>query len=225
MSSSPAVLVDVDGTLVDTNYLHALAWWRALREAGKEVPMSTLHPLIGMGGDQILETVADGPSDGLSDAHTRHFEPFKDEIHAFPRAADFLEELARRGGRVILVTSAKEDDLEAILETIGAGDAISEIVRSDDVEESKPAPDLFAAAVDKYDLDPDRSLVVGDSVWDIQAAGKVGLDVVAVLTGGTTKHHLEEAGAVAVYESVSDLLDHLDESPVGELLRLGSKAS
>src|SRR5215207_4782350 len=112
----PAILVDVDGTLVDTNYLHTVAWWRAFRDIGEDVPMSSIHPLIGMGSDQLVERLIGRESDEASDGHSRHYGPFKEEIKAFPKAADLLAELSRRGGQVILATSSDEEDLERLRE-------------------------------------------------------------------------------------------------------------
>jgi HAD superfamily hydrolase (TIGR01509 family) len=214
----PSVLVDVDGTLVDTNYFHAVAWWRAFRDLGEEVAMYRIHPLIGMGSDQLVHRLIGRERDDASDAHARHYEPFKREIKAFPRAAEFLAELARRGARVVLATSSDEEDLARLREAVGADDSIEDAVSKGDVEHSKPSPDIFEAALDRFDLDAERSMVVGDTPWDVEAAAKLGLSTVCVLTGGATREQLEEAGAVAVYEDVAELLDHLDESPLGKLL-------
>ena len=214
----PSVLVDVDGTLVDTNYFHAVAWWRAFQDLGEDVPMSRIHPLIGMGSDQLVHRLIGRESQDASDAHSRHYEPFKREIKAFPRAAELLGELARRGARVVLATSSDEEDLARLREAVGADDAVEDAVSKGDVEHSKPSPDIFEAALDKFGLDPDRTMVVGDTPWDVEAAAKLGLSTVCVLTGGATREQLEEAGAAAVYEDVGELLDRLDGSPLGKLL-------
>ena len=212
------ILVDVDGTLVDTNYFHAVAWWRAFRDIGEDVAMSRIHPLIGMGSDQLVSRLIGRDSKEASDAHARHYEPFKEEITAFPKAADLLTELARRGARVVLATSSDEEDLKRLREAIGADDAIDDAVSKGDVDHSKPSPDIFEAALKRFDVDPARAIVIGDTPWDIKAAGKLGLDTVCVLTGGATREQLEEAGAVAVYEDVAELLAKLDTSPVSKLL-------
>lgn len=217
----PAILFDVDGTLVDTNYLHTLAWWRALQNEGHDIAMSRIHPLIGMGSDHLLTELLGEEPEGLSDAHKEQYAPLKEDLHPFPKAADLLTEVDRRGGRVVLATSSKKDDVPQLCDTIGAEDAIDHIVNGSDVEASKPSPDIFAVAIDQLDLDPERTIVVGDTVWDVEAAGKAGVRCVCVLTGGHARRELEERGAVTVYEDVADLLDHLDESPVGELLDVG----
>ncbi|MCA1691975.1 MAG: HAD family hydrolase [Actinobacteria bacterium] len=214
----PAILVDVDGTLVDTNYFHAVAWWYAFQEIGEDVPMSKIHPLIGMGSDQLVERLIGRESEEASDGHSRHYESYKKDIKAFPKAAELLKELDRRGGRVVLATSSDEKDLEVLRGAIGADDAIDEAVTKGDVEHSKPAPDIFEAGLKKLELDPDRTMVIGDTRWDVEAASKLGLKVVCVLTGGSTKEQLEEAGAVGVYEDVAEVLAKLDDSPLAKLL-------
>ena len=214
----PTILVDVDGTLVDTNYLHTVAWWRAFRDIGEDVPMSRIHPLIGMGSDQLVQRLIGRESEEASEAHSRHYEPFKKEIAAFPRAAELLAELSRRGARVVLATSSDEEDLARLREAIDADDDIDDAVSKGDVEHSKPSPDIFEAALKRFDLDPRNTMVVGDTPWDVEAAAKVELGTVCVLTGGATREQLEEAGALAVYEDVGELLDELDNSPLSKLL-------
>lgn len=212
------ILVDVDGTLVDTNYFHAVAWWRAFRDIGELIPMSRIHPLIGMGSDQLVHRLIGRESKEASDAHARRYEPFKGEITAFPKAAALLSELSNRGARVVLATSSDENDLKRLREAVGADDAIDDAISKGDVDHSKPSPDIFEAALKRFEVDPARALVVGDTPWDVEAAGKLDLQTVCVLTGGATREQLEEAGAVAVYEDVAELLANLDVSPVGKLL-------
>ena len=218
--ATPAVIFDVDGTLADTNYLHTLAWARGFREAGETVSMSAIHRLIGMGSDQLVEELVNHESDKASDGHTAQFEKLMEEIEAFPSAADLLAEVHRRGAKVLLASSASEEELDAMLEAIGPEEgSIDHMVKKNDVEASKPAPDIFRVALDAMDLDPASTLVVGDTVWDIKAATECGLGFVAVLTGGISRQELTEAGAVAVYEDVAELLRQLDDSPIGKLLQ------
>ena len=214
----PAIIFDVDGTLVDTNYLHAVAWWRAFQDVGEDVPMYKIHPLIGMGSDQLVHRLIGRESEDASDRHSHHYEPFKEEIKAFARASELLAEVDRRGARVVLATSSDEEDLARLREAVGADEHIDEVVSKGDVEHSKPAPDIFEAALKKLKLDPDRTLVVGDTPWDVEAAAKLGVETVCVLTGGSAAEQLEEAGAIAVYEDVAELLTKLDESPLGKLI-------
>ena len=219
-STHPAVLFDVDGTLLDTNYFHTVSWWQALQEAGEDIPMSRIHPLIGMGSDQLLTNLLGEEREGLSDVHAEHYKPFKKLLHAFPQAPDVLAEVAGRGAQVVLATSSKEEDLDQLLEALGCEEGvIDEIVHGDMVGSSKPAPDIFAVALDRLDLDPSQTMVVGDTKWDIEAAAKLNIEVVTVLTGGWTRRDLADAGAVAVYEDVAELLAELDDSPLARLLK------
>ncbi|HUR18656.1 MAG TPA: HAD family hydrolase [Acidimicrobiales bacterium] len=217
-STQPAVLFDIDGTLLDSNYFHTVAWWRALQDRGEDVAMARIHPLIGMGSDKLLENLFGEERDGYSDAHAEHFAPYKEHLHAFPGAADLLAEVSKRGVQVVLATSSKESDLEAMLAAIDAEGAIDEIVHGDMVEASKPAPDIFAVALDRLGLTPAQTVVVGDTRWDIEAGMKVGLEVVTVLTGGWTRADLKEAGATAVYRDVAELLAEIDDSPLARLV-------
>src|SRR5436190_21751227 len=204
-STRPAVLFDIDGTLLDTNYFHSVSWWYALREAGEDIAMARIHPLIGMGSDQLLQELLGEEREGLSDLHARYYTPFKEQLHAFPRAADLLAETARRGAQVVLATSSKSEDLDQLLKALGVEDGvIDEIVHGDMVGSSKPAPDIFAVALERLQLDAEQTMVVGDTRWDIEAATKCGLDVVTVLTGGWTRHDLLDAGAVGVYDDVAE---------------------
>ena len=219
-STRPAVLFDVDGTLLDTNYFHTVSWWQALREAGEDIAMARIHPLIGMGSDQLLTDLLGEEREGYSDLHAKYYKPFKKDLHAFPNAPEVLAAVAGRGVQVVLATSSKEEDLDQLLEALGAEEGvISEIVHGDMVGSSKPAPDIFAVALDHLSLDPAQTMVVGDTRWDIEAAAKLGLDVVTVLTGGWTRRDLLDAGAVAVYDDVAELLANLDDSPLARLLK------
>src|SRR5215210_1038184 len=165
-STRPAVLFDIDGTLLDTNYFHTVAWWYALREAGEDIAMARIHPLIGMGSDQLLTELLGEEREGLSDVHAKYYKPYKKDLHAFPRAAELLATVARRGAQVVLATSSKEEDLDQLMEALGAEEGvIGEIVHGDMVGSSKPAPDIFAVAMDHLELDPAQTLVVGDTRW------------------------------------------------------------
>ena len=208
-----AVLFDIDGTLVDTNYLHVLAWRRVFLARGQpEITAARIHGLIGMGSDEMLETLFDRPRPELKEDRARQFAALKSEIRAFPRAGELLRALHDREVRVVLATSAEKSDLEPILEAIDADDAIDAVTSSADVEQAKPAPDLFCVALEEAGTAPDATVVVGDTVWDVKAAARAGLPCVAVTSGGISRGELEAAGAVAVYEDVGALLDDLDRS-------------
>jgi HAD superfamily hydrolase (TIGR01549 family) len=217
--ATPAVIFDVDGTLVDTNYLHTVAWARGFRDAGETVSMSAIHRLIGMGSDMLVEEAIGHESEEASDGHTEHFEKLMPEIQAFPSAAEILSEVHDRGAKVVLASSASEHELEAMLEAVDPPDGcIDHIVKKDDVENSKPSPDIFRVAIDDAGLEPGSTLVVGDTVWDVEAAAKCDLAFVGVLTGGISRPELDEAGAVAVYEDIDHLLRELDASPIARLI-------
>jgi HAD superfamily hydrolase (TIGR01549 family) len=218
------VIFDVDGTLVDSNYLHALAWYRTFTEVGEQVPMYRIHRAIGMGSQQLIKELIGRDEPELSELHTKQYRRVRDEARAFERAADLLREIAGRGGRVILATSAKPEELDVLLATLDAGDAVHGVVSSKDVEAAKPEPDIFAKALEVGELDAARAVAVGDSVWDIASAGRCGLRCVSVLTGGTGGCELQEAGAAEVYSSPAELLERLDASLVGSVLARGAVA-
>jgi HAD superfamily hydrolase (TIGR01509 family) len=213
-----AVLFDVDGTLLDTNYLHVLAWSRALRDQGREIPMAVIHSLIGMGSDQLIERLVGGSAPDLEAGHSRHYRALRAEARAFAGAAQLLKTIEGRGATVILGTSANSDEVDAMLAVLDAGDAISEVISSGDVEHTKPEPDIFAIALQRCQLPAARVLVVGDTVWDVEAARRLGLRCVGVETGGVGGGVLSRAGALAVYADVATLLRELDRSPVRPLL-------
>ena len=210
-----AVLFDVDGTLVDTNYLHVIAWRRVMLEQGEpEITAARIHRLVGMGSDEMIETLFGRPRPDLKPERERHFDALKAEIRAFPRAGDLLRALHDRSVRVVLATSAEKSDLEALLKAIDADDAIDEVTSSGEVDQAKPAPDLFCVALEAAGTAPENTVVVGDTVWDIEAATRAGLRCVAVTSGGISQGELEDAGAVAVYDDVGALLDDLEGGPL-----------
>jgi HAD superfamily hydrolase (TIGR01549 family) len=213
-----AVLFDVDGTLLDTNYLHVLAWSRALRDQGRQVPMAVIHSLIGMGSDKLIQRLVGGEAPDLDEGHSRHYRELQAEARAFDGAAQLLKTIEGHGAAVILGTSAKSDELDAMLAVLDAGDAISEVVSSGDVENTKPEPDIFAIALRRCQLPVENVLVVGDTVWDVEAACRLGIGCIGVETGGVCGKVLSGAGALAVYDDVGTLLRELDHSPVRPLL-------
>ena len=215
---APGVLFDIDGTLVDTSYLHTIAWFRALDRIGERVAMAAIHRRIGMGSDKLLPDLIGREDQEADDLHGQFYEELHGEVRALPAAGDLLREVKRRGGQVVLATSAKERDLKVLLGAIDAHDAIDHVTSSDDVDASKPSPDIFAVALEAAGLDRERTMVVGDTGWDVEAAGRCGLPCVAVLTGGWSTAELDAAGAVAVYDDVAALLDDIGNSPLGSFL-------
>lgn len=213
---APGVLFDLDGTLVDSNYLHVLAWARAFDEEGVWAPMSAIHRMIGVGSSVLVERLLgeDAPIEQLSEGHGQQFEKLRPELRAFPEARALLEDVAARGARVVLATSSREEDVDALVATMGETDAIDEITSGGDVDEAKPEPDVLVIAMEKGGVDGDRAVLVGDSVWDVEAAQRAGIPCVTVLTGGFGRAELEEAGAAAVYQDVAELRAQLDDSPL-----------
>lgn len=211
-----AVLFDVDGTLVDSTYLHALAWWRALDDAGQRRPMAVLHRLVGMGSPELLTAALGHDDPALSDAHGHHFQRLKGELTLLPGARDLLARVRSAGLTVVLATSSKQHDVADLLRIIGSGD-IDHVVHDADVAAAKPAGDIFGVAIEKAGVDPGRALAVGDTPWDVEAAAKVGCGCVGVRTGGWSRRELTDAGAVTVYDDPADLVIQFAESPLGEL--------
>jgi HAD superfamily hydrolase (TIGR01549 family) len=206
-----AAILDVDGTLVDTNYHHVVAWFRALRDTGTTVPMWRLHRHMGMGGDQLVAAVAGEAferecGDRAREAEKEHYQRLIDEVELLPGAKDLLAALRARGARMVLASSAKEEEIGHYVEQLGAGDV--PYTTSADVEKTKPEPDLVLAALERVDGEP--AVMIGDSTWDCEAAGRAGIRCVAVLTGGFSREELTEAGAEEVFECLADLISALD---------------
>lgn len=218
MPEPVAALVDLDGTLVDNTYLHAVAWWRACRDMGEDIPMARLHRLIGMGSDHLIDHLFHREWQELSDAHSRHYRPDLPEVRPFPNAAALLREMASRGVRTVLASSSNEHDLRVLREHLDADDALDEVVTADDVGASKPSPDIFSVALRKAGVEPARAVAIGDTRWDIEAAGRCAVPCITVLTGGWSAAELEAAGAAACYSDVGELLRQLDSSPLAPLL-------
>ena len=217
----PAVLLDVDGTLLDTNYLHVLAWWQAFEDTGRgPVTMSAIHRAIGIPSEGLVRHLI-GSSEFTKDdektvdAHSTRYEPLRENVQAFPKTAELLQACADRGLAVVLATSGRESDLEWMLPAIGARDAVTGATTSADVDEGKPAPDLLTTAIRDHGLDPERTVVVGDAVWDVEAAQRAGLPCIGLACGGISAQELRDAGAAAVYDDPANLLAHLDDSPIG----------
>jgi HAD superfamily hydrolase (TIGR01509 family) len=212
-----AAILDVDGTLVDSNYQHAIAWFRALREHDITVPVWRLHRLIGVGGDQLVERAA-GPEienrlgDAIRDSEQERYGELIDEVVPFEGARELIVELRDRGHAPVLASSAKEHETDHYIELLDAAELIEDHTTSADVEQTKPHPDLVATAMRKAgEL---SAVMVGDSVWDVEAAGRAGLKTIAVLTGGFSDAELRDAGAVDVFESLVDLHESLDWTPL-----------
>jgi HAD superfamily hydrolase (TIGR01509 family) len=218
---SSAVLFDIDGTLLDSNYLHALAWRRAFVELGYNVPTAWVHRHIGQGSDLLLAELLPGADEGTLDAarksHQQHFDALKPELRAFDGARELLAAVAQRGPRVVLASSASAGELPALLEALGGTEHIDVVTSSEDVSDAKPDPEIFQVAMARVGVDPGNAIAIGDTVWDIEAARRAGIGCVGVLTGGISRAELDDAGAVAVYRDAADLLAGLDSGPLRAL--------
>jgi HAD superfamily hydrolase (TIGR01549 family) len=213
----PAAILDVDGTLVDTNYHHAIAWYRAFRQNEVLLPIWRIHRHIGMGGDQLVEALGgeqleNQKGDDIRAAESVLYAELMSEVEPLEGARELIEDLKQGGHAVVLASSAKQHEVDHYLDLLGARELADDWTTSGDVEATKPEPDLVMAAVEK--AGGGEAVMVGDSTWDCEAAKRAGLDTIAVLTGGFSETELRDAGALVVYSSIRDLRDSLDETPL-----------
>jgi HAD superfamily hydrolase (TIGR01509 family) len=216
--SAPAAILDIDGTLVDSNYQHAIAWYRALRQHGHVLPIWRIHRHIGMGGDQLVaslcgDEVEEKLGDDIRAAEKALYMALIDEVEPLAGARELIVDLKRKGRTIVLASSAKPDEVEHYLDLLDARDLADAWTTSGDVENTKPEPDLVQSALEKAGTD--SAVMVGDSTWDCEAAGRAGVQTVAVLTGGFSDQELRDAGAVAVYHSIEELRRSLSDTPLG----------
>lgn len=199
-----ALLLDLDGTLVDSVPLHTLAWWRALDEAHHTVPMSTIQPLVGMGGADLLHELIGCDDEAVKETHQQAFESMRALVRPLPGAHRLLTRARQVGIRCYVVTSSNRENAEWLLKLFPEG-AVDGIVHGGEVAHPKPAPDLFQLALDRWNLEPAAAVAVGDAEWDVRAGSQAGLRTVGLLTGGTPADRLLQAGALAVFRSCSEL--------------------
>ncbi|MDQ1662357.1 MAG: hypothetical protein QOJ68_2337 [Blastococcus sp.] len=207
MSQRPIVVLDVDGTLVDSNYQHAFAWYRALRSLGETFPIWRIHRLIGMGGDQLLPTLAGDEveeriGDEARERQGKEVDGLLEEIAPLPGARDLLVAIKERGHRLVLASSGQQRHVDFALDLLDARELADAWTSSADAEETKPAPDLLQVALEKLGAPADaRSVMIGDSVFDVEAAKNAGMPAIAVRSGGFGDDELREAGAVAIVDT------------------------
>ncbi|MGI4895314.1 MAG: HAD family hydrolase [Janthinobacterium lividum] len=210
-------IFDVDGTLVDTNYQHALAWFRAFRRFDITLPLWQLHRGIGMGGDVFVpelggEQVEKAHGDDLRQAWTEEFDKLIGEVQPLEGAHELLREVKNRGFRLVLASSGKREHVETFLDLIDGTSLADAWTTSEDAETSKPAPDLVETALAK--VEGASGVMIGDSVYDVQAAGKIGIATLTLRTGGFSTDELMDAGALRVFDSLVDLRQNLDDTPL-----------
>lgn len=215
-----AVLCDIDGTLVDSNWLHAEAWQCAFAEMGIVLDREEVRRQIGKGGDELIPVFVpwwkrDAVEEPLKAYREWIFrEDFLPKVKALPKAREFAEELKRRGIRFALASSAKKADLQDYKRIMHVEDLLDEATSADDVDRAKPHPDVFSAALRRLELKAKECIALGDTPYDAEAAGKAGLRTIGVETGGWTHDQLMDAGCVEVYTSVAELLDRIEESAI-----------
>lgn len=218
MADKTAAILDIDGTLVDTNYQHAVAWYMAFRQHDVFLPVWRIHRHLGMGGDQLVAALAgeefdEESGDSVRAAHDALYLAEIQSVSVLEGARELITDLKERGHPVVLASSAKAREAEHYLDLLEARDLVDAWTTSDDVEQTKPSPDLVKAALAK--LGRDDGVMVGDTPWDVRAAAKAGVPTVTVRTGGFSIDELREAGAANVFESIEELRGRLAETPLG----------
>ncbi|HEX8083395.1 MAG TPA: HAD family hydrolase [Solirubrobacteraceae bacterium] len=213
-----AAILDVDGTLVDTNYQHALAWYRAFRQSEFVLPIWRIHRAIGMGGDQLVphligEEKAEEHGEEIRAAEKALYKDMIEECEPLEGARELIRELRENDKVVIFASSAKGSEIEHYLDLLDARETADDWTMSDDVEETKPAPDLVHAAIEKAGTDD--AVMVGDTTWDVEAAKRAGIETIAVMTGGFSADELRDAGAAQVFESIAELRERIGDTALG----------
>lgn len=214
-----AVIFDIDGTLVDSVDLHAQAWQEAFKRFGREIPYQDVRHQIGKGGDQLmpvffskeeLDRFGEELEKYRGDLYKREYLP---RVRGFPKVRELFERIKADGKRIALASSAKEDELETYKKVARIEDLVEKETSADDADKSKPHPDIFEAALEQLgDIAPDEAIVVGDTQYDAQAAGKLNLRTIGMLCGGFPEEELREAGCIAIYRDPADLLARYDDS-------------
>lgn len=212
-----AAILDVDGTLVDTNFQHAIAWYRAFRQNEVQLPIWRIHRAMGMGGDHIVTELAGEEAEREKGEDIRAAEKVLyaqliHEVEPLAGARELIEDLKARDKRVVLASSAKPEEVEHYLDLLDARELTDDWTTGGDVDATKPEPDLVEAAMEKAGTG--EAVLVGDSTWDIESAKRAGVDTIAVLTGGFGEDELRGRGAVQVYRSIEELRQDLDNSPL-----------
>jgi HAD superfamily hydrolase (TIGR01509 family) len=220
---APAVLFDVDGTLVDSNYLHVHAWYRAFEDVGHGVEAWRIHRSIGMDGSTLVATLAEQADDDArsraKDLHSRYYKETASLLRPLPGARELLEHVKVLGLQVVLATSAPDDELEILRKVLDSDDLVDAVTSSKDVDTAKPKPDIIEVALDRAGVDAAHAVFVGDAVWDVEACERAGVPTIAVLSGGVSRGELETAGAKSVFENARELCHQLDTTLIATLVQ------
>jgi HAD superfamily hydrolase (TIGR01509 family) len=221
MSHSPAVLFDMDGTLVDSNYLHVHAWTRAFHDVGIAVESWRIHRSIGMDGARLLETLSGDADDDTQkrakDLHLRYLREAAPLVRRLPGARELLERIRSLDLQIVLATSSSEEELALTRPVLDCEDLLTAATSSKDVEVAKPEPTIIEVALQRAGVDAGDAVYVGDAVWDIIACDRAGVRAIGLLSGGVSRDELENAGAEAVFENPRELADHLDGTCIAAL--------
>lgn len=217
------VLFDVDGTLIDSSYIHTISWWGAFRQYGYDIPMASIHHFVGMGGDRLVDNLLPSGRDKDEDkeimaSHGALYASHWPSLRAFDGARDLLAACHDAGLAVALASSARKKDLQVMKSILDCESAIDGATSANDAKESKPSPDILVAALGTIGVEAADAVFVGDAVWDMKAAAALGIPAVGVTCGGIGVDRLREAGAIEVYDGPRDLLENLASSAIGRLL-------
>ena len=222
--TTSAVLFDIDGTLVDSNYLHVHAWQRAFDELRRPVEAWRIHRSIGMDGSTLVGTLAPDADDDvrsrLKDLHSRYYEDLAPYLTPLPGARELMEAVHQLGITVVLATSAPENELKLLRTVLDCDHLVSAVTSSEDVDTAKPEPDIVNVALQRANVVAAHAVFVGDTVWDVEACVRAGVDSIGVLSGGVSRGELEKAGAQRVFENAVDLCQHLDDTPIAALANI-----
>ena len=217
------VLFDVDGTLIDSSYIHTVSWWGAFRQQGYDIPMASIHRHVGMGGDRLVDSLLPGGRDRALDpeilaSHGALYASHWPSLRAFDGVKDLLARCHAGGLAVALASSARRKDLQVMKSILDAEAFIDAATSANDAKNSKPAPDILVAALEAINVQAADAIYIGDAVWDMQAAAALEIPAIGVTCGGVSAGELRNAGAVEVYEGPRDLLRNLPSSALGRLL-------
>lgn len=215
---APAVLFDIDGTLVDSNYLHVYAWQRAFADQQLPVDGWRIHRSIGMDGSTLVHELSGGADAEtqrrLTDLHSWHYRDVATLLRPLPGAESLLRRVAELGLQVVLATSAPNNELAMLREVLGCDDVVSHVTNAEDVDTAKPRPDIIRVALERAGVTAEQSVFIGDAVWDVEACVRAHVPCIGVLTGGVGRDELRNAGAADVFEDPQELLNRISETPL-----------
>lgn len=215
------MLFDIDGTLVDSNYLHVTTWSKAFDEAGEAVDSWRIHGLIGVDGSLLLDTLLPNATDEIKERakelHSRYYAESAPTLRPLSGTHRLLEAIASQQIQLVLATSAPEDELSVLRKVLGVDEIVSAVTSAEDVETAKPRPDIVELALERSGVTAENAVFVGDTEWDARACARAGVTFIGLLTGGNAAEKLLNAGAAAVFDDPADLLEHLDDSPIAHL--------